>query len=96
MLSVYNVMEEVISDVLHQYEKELHLTCDCDRCKDDIMAIALNEVKPQYIVNEMHKPYIRAGHVADRQGATNILSTVVKAARVVSESPRCDNYKKTT
>lgn len=91
MLPVYNVMEEVVYDVLQQYKKELQLTCNCDRCKDDIMAIALNQVKPQYIVNEMHTPYIRAGHVADRQGATNILSTVVKAARIVSESPRCGN-----
>lgn len=93
-MPIYNVMEEVVHDVLHQYKKELHLTCDCDRCQDDIQAIALNQIKPHYIVNELHRPYIRAGHVADRQGATNILSTVVKAARIVSESPRCKNAKK--
>ena len=93
-MPVYNVMEEVVQAVLQQYEKELQLSCDCDRCKDDIMAIALNQLKPHYIVNEKHSPYIRAAHVADRQGATNILSTVVKAARMVSESPRCENAKK--
>ncbi|MBD7985196.1 late competence development ComFB family protein [Sporosarcina sp. Sa2YVA2] len=95
-MPVYNVMEEVIYDVLHQYKKELKLSCECERCKDDIMAIALNQVKPQYIVNEKHTPYIRAAHVADRQGATNILSTVIKAARIVADSPRCDNHNKTT
>lgn len=93
-MPIYNVMEEVMHDVLHQYKKELQLTCDCERCHDDIMAIALNQVKPHYIVNEQHKPYIRAGHVTDRQGVTNILSTVVKAARIVSESPRCEKAKK--
>ncbi|MCG7344339.1 late competence development ComFB family protein [Sporosarcina sp. ACRSL] len=93
-MPVYNVMEEVVQAVLQQYKKELQLNCDCDRCKDDIMAIALNELKPQYIVNEKHSPYIRAAHVADRQAATNILSTVVKAARIVSASPRCENTKK--
>lgn len=93
-MAIYNVMEEVVRDVLHQYKNELHLSCDCDRCIDDIMAISLNQLKPHYIVNEKHRPYIRAGHVADRQGATNILSTVVKAARIVSESPRCENTKK--
>lgn len=93
-MPVYNVMEEVVQAVLQQYEKELHLTCDCDRCKDDIMAIALNEIKPRYIVNSELSPFIRAAHVADRQGATNILSTVVKAAHLVSASPRCENVKK--
>ncbi|WP_060205384.1 late competence development ComFB family protein [Sporosarcina koreensis] len=93
-MPVYNVMEEVVQAVLQQYEKELHLTCNCDRCKDDIMAIALNEIKPRYIVNSELSPFIRAAHVADRQGATNILSTVVKAARIVSASPRCENAKK--
>ncbi|MFS0688529.1 late competence development ComFB family protein [Sporosarcina sp. 179-K 8C2 HS] len=93
-MPVYNVMEEVVQGVLQQYEKELHLTCNCVRCKEDIMAIALNEIKPRYIVNSKLSPYIRAEHVADRQGATNILSTVVKAARIVSTNPRCDNAKK--
>jgi len=90
----YNVMEEVVSAVLQQHEKQLQLKCNCDRCKDDIMAIALNDLKPQYIVDEKHSPYIRAAHVTDWQGATNILSTVVKAATLVSESPRCENAKK--
>ncbi|WP_432357470.1 late competence development ComFB family protein [Sporosarcina sp. UB5] len=93
-MPVYNVMEEVVQGVLQQYEKELHLNCNCKRCKDDIMAIALNEIKPRYIVNSDLSPYIRATHVADHQGATNILSTVVKAARIVSANPRCENAKK--
>ncbi|MFC5604100.1 late competence development ComFB family protein [Sporosarcina koreensis] len=93
-MPVYNVMEEVVLGVLQQYENELHLTCHCDRCKDDIMAIALNQLQPRYIVNDKLSPVIRAEHVADRQGATNILSTVVKAARIVSANPRCENAKK--
>ncbi|HEX5563970.1 MAG TPA: late competence development ComFB family protein [Sporosarcina sp.] len=93
-MPVYNVMEEVVLGVLQQYENELHLTCNCDRCKNDIMAIALNEIKPRYIVNDKLSPVIRAEHVADRQGATNILSTVVKAARIVTANPRCENAKK--
>lgn len=93
-MPVYNVMEEVVLGVLQQYENELHLTCHCDRCKDDIMAIALNQLPPRYIVNDKLSPVIRAEHVADRQGATNILSTVAKAARLVSANPRCENAKK--
>ncbi|WP_336822019.1 late competence development ComFB family protein [Sporosarcina sp. USHLN248] len=93
-MGVHNVMEDVVREALNQNRASLHLTCDCHRCIDDIMAIALNQLPPQYIANEMHSPYVRASHQADRQGATNILSTVAKAAHIVSESPRCQTTKK--
>ncbi|GKV56710.1 hypothetical protein NCCP2222_26570 [Sporosarcina sp. NCCP-2222] len=90
-MGIYNVMEDVVRDVLSKNKRDLHLTCDCERCLNDIMAIALNELPPHYIANEKHSPYIRAAHEADRQGATNILSIVARAARKVSSSPRCEN-----
>ncbi|MBB4823609.1 competence protein ComFB [Sporosarcina luteola] len=89
-MGIYNVMEDVVRDVLNKNKRDLHLTCDCVRCMDDIMAIALNELPPHYIANEKHSPYIRAAHEADRQGATNILSIVARAARIVASSPRCE------
>lgn len=88
-MALYNVMEEVVRDVLVQYKDKMQLTCQCDRCMNDIMAIALNELPPRYIANEEYGPYVRAAHVADRQGATNIISIVTKAAAFVSKSPRC-------
>jgi len=88
-MALYNVMEEVVRDVLIQYKDQLQLTCQCERCFNDIMAIALNELPPRYIANEEYGPYVRAAHVADRQGATNIILIVTKAATFVSNSPRC-------
>jgi len=60
---------------------------------DDIMAIALNELPPRYIANGEYGPYVRAEHVADRQGATNIILIVTKAAARVSKNPRCQTMK---
>jgi len=88
-MALYNVMEEVVRDVLIQYKDQLQLTCQCERCLNDIMAIALNELPPRYIANEEYGPYVRAAHVADRQGATNIILIVTKAATFVSNNPRC-------
>lgn len=88
-MALYNVMEEVVRDVLMQYKDQLQLTCQCERCLNDIMAIALNELPPRYIANGVYGPYVRAAHVADRQGATNITLIVTKAATFVSSSPRC-------
>jgi competence protein ComFB len=88
-MALYNVMEEVVRDVLMQYKDKMQLTCLCERCLNDIMAIALNELPPRYIVNAEYGPYVRAAYVADRQGATNIILIVTKAAAFVSKSPRC-------
>ena len=90
-MAIKNVMEDVVRDVLMKYETQLHLTCRCERCLDDIMAVALNQLPARYIVNSELSPYVRAAHETDRQGATTILSVVAQAAGRVSASPRCGN-----
>lgn len=92
-MAILNVMENVVKDVISKHKHQLHLTCDCDRCLDDIMAISLNELPPRYIVNEAHRPLVRAVHEADSQGAMNILMIVAQAATLVSEKPRCNSEK---
>lgn len=92
-MAIHNVMENVVHDVLFKYKSQLHLTCSCDRCLDDIMAIALNQLPCRYIVDEKYSPYIRASHEMDRQGVTNILLVVTQAAAIVSKKTRCSAVK---
>ena len=92
-MKVYNIMEIVIHDVIAKYKNELNMPCTCKHCMKDVLAMTLNNVKPQYIVNESNAAYIRAFHEADRQGATAILTKVAWAAGVVGQNPRCDNTK---
>lgn len=88
-MAIRNVMEVIVRDVLLSNKMDLKLTCSCDRCLDDIMAYALNQVPPRYIVDPKHQPYVRVMHEADRDGAINILRVVTQAATVVSANPRC-------
>lgn len=88
-MTIKNVMENVVRDVLRQHKEHMNLRCSCQRCLDDILAISLNELQPRYIVNDEHQPYVRAMHEADKEGAMNILMVVTKAASVVSNNPRC-------
>ncbi len=91
-MPVHNVMEKIVSEVLFKYKDQLQLTCGCERCLDDIMAIALNNLLPRYIVQNEYSPYVRAEYTAERQGVTNIMLTVTKAAGIVSENPRCEEH----
>ena len=91
-VEVHNVMEDVVRDTLLTYKEKMNLKCDCERCLEDIMALALNDLPPRYIANANLSPYIRATHETDRQGSTNIITIIAKAASKVSSSPRCETY----
>ncbi|KQL52994.1 hypothetical protein AN964_05360 [Heyndrickxia shackletonii] len=90
-MALYNVMEEIVRNALHENIELLHLPCKCERCQEDILALSLNKLPAQYVVNQDSRPYIRAMYTADRQGATKILSTVIQAADVVAKNKRCGN-----
>ncbi|WP_179860783.1 late competence development ComFB family protein [Sporosarcina koreensis] len=94
-MGVHNVMEDVVRDTLMTYKNSMNLACDCERCLNDIMALALNDLPPRYVANSKFSPYIRAEHQADRQGATNIITVIAKSAAKVSSSPRCETYAQT-
>ncbi len=92
-MAIKNVMEIVVRDVLMANKNDLYLTCTCTRCLDDVMASALNNLPPRYIVNEDHQPYVRVMHEANQEGAIAILKTVTQSASMVSKNPRCDAHK---
>ncbi|WP_342513009.1 late competence development ComFB family protein [Sporosarcina sp. FSL K6-1522] len=88
-MAVHNIMEEIVRDVLVNYQHQYQLTCNCERCLDDVKAIALNHLKPHYVTIEAHVPFARVPHLTDRQGVTTVLTEVTKAAVIVSDNPRC-------
>ncbi|MED1204386.1 late competence development ComFB family protein [Heyndrickxia acidicola] len=90
-MPVYNVMEEMVQNVLDKFKDQLHLACDCERCLDDVKALSLNHLPPKYVSNEKRSPFVRVEYTADYQGVANILSAVTQAAEVVSKNKRCNN-----
>lgn len=93
-MKVQNVMEIVVKDVIDEYRGQLNMPCTCEHCMNDVLAMTLNQLPPQYIVDEANSAYVRAVHQADRQGATAVLTKVAWAAGVVAANPRCENSKK--
>ncbi|PTY81922.1 hypothetical protein B5V88_02045 [Heyndrickxia sporothermodurans] len=85
---MFNVMEEIVRNAIDEHKDQLNLTCACENCLDDILALSLNRLPPKYIVNPNTSPFVRAAYTADRQGAANIISTVFQAAEIVSKNPR--------
>lgn len=83
----YNVMEEIVKDTLEEFKSSLGLACTCEKCLMDIMALTLNQIPPQYVVNHRGNVYIKAKYMDD-QNQANILCALTKAAEIVKNNIR--------
>lgn len=61
--------------------------CNCEQCRLDITAIALNNLKPKYIVSPKGEFYAKLS-VLEQQYEIDVVSAIIKAIEVVSENPR--------
>ncbi|ASB87170.1 late competence development ComFB family protein [Bacillus sonorensis] len=88
-----NAKEAVMEELFNQYIDQLNMSCLCSRCKEDVLALALNAVKPKYVTDKSKLAYIKA-ELVDKQKNTSMLVTLAEAARRVNENPHCEQHKK--
>jgi hypothetical protein len=81
---LYNVMEKLVLDKLDITLKKMNC-CRCDRCKEDIIALALNNLKPMYIVAS--KDEIN-NKINELDKGLEVTTAVLKAVLSVRKSPR--------
>ncbi|KMY55576.1 hypothetical protein AC623_17860 [Bacillus sp. FJAT-27231] len=92
-MAIHNVMEEVVKGIITDQLDHLHLSCKCERCQEDILALSLNKVTPRYIVNDSRQPLVKAKYMIDRQEQANIVAVVAQAAALVSANKRCSHIQ---
>jgi competence protein ComFB len=85
-VELYNLLESDVINTINNHIQEIGVECSCEKCKMDIAAIALNNLKPQYVVTEEGNVYGRAMNM-NSQFNTNILLEVTKAMAVVGKNP---------
>lgn len=82
---LYNVIEKLVLNKLDATLKKMNC-CRCDRCKEDIVAIALNNLKPMYIVaskEEINQKIEELGEIS-----SEVTTEVIKAVLIVRKNPR--------
>lgn len=82
---LYNVTEKLVLNKLDATLKKMNC-CRCDRCKEDIVAIALNNLKPRYIVAT--KEDIKQKIHELQEVGSEVTTEVIKAVLVVRKNPR--------
>lgn len=85
---VINAMEKIMHDLLDEYLEQLHMDCTCDECKADVLALALNKVKPRYVTEREKEAYVKATYV-DKQELTSLIVVLAECAKIVSKNPNC-------
>lgn len=82
---LYNVTEKLVLNKLDATLKKMNC-CRCDRCKEDIVAIALNNLKPKYVV--ANKDDIKEKIHQFNKIGSEVTTEVIKAVLKVRKNPR--------
>ena len=84
---VKNYMEIIVEDLLPTMLDKYKGICKCDRCIDDIKAIALNNLKPIYVVSEKGNIYAKSNEL-NIQFRTDVIKELTEAVDIVSKNTR--------
>ena len=82
-----NHMEDVVEHVLPTIIHEYNDICKCDKCMDDIKAIALNNLKPAYIVTDKGNAYTKVNELIS-QFNVDVMNEITKAVEIVSKNSK--------
>jgi competence protein ComFB len=83
-----NAIEEVISSVYADLLKTHAEFCSCERCRDDVQTMALNQAKPRYVVGDPLGAAVTRVALSQDQIRAEIAVIVFEAMRKVSQIPR--------
>lgn len=82
-------MEEIVGNYLKNIlktDKTYADICTCEHCIDDIMAKALNNLKPYYITTKKGEVFAEYSAL-ETQHQAEVISEVIKAIEFVSKKP---------
>lgn len=80
-----NVMETLVEAKVDRLWKN-HTGCTCDQCRDDVIALALNNLPPQYVVSHAGALFVKIAQLENTR-EVEITRQVAAAMKVIGESP---------
>ncbi len=89
-MDLKNSMEEFVERYIDGVMKELDM-CTCQKCKFDVMAIALNNLPPLYTVTRSGALFNKVKSM-ESQSEARIISEITKAAKIVMKDAK--HYEK--
>jgi competence protein ComFB len=81
-----NYMEDVVSDVYQELLNRTPELCKCDRCRQDVIALALTRLHGKYAVSAEGEIFAKLSR-EDRQVRATALVEILEAVKTVKEHP---------
>ncbi len=87
-MELRNLLKDEVLYLVDKVLKDMDDICKCEQCKLDIAAIALNNLKPKYVVTEKEGYVFSKADSLKPQFSTDIITEITKAIEVVRDNPR--------
>lgn len=87
-MALVNVMESIVNEKLNAQLKDENC-CKCDRCMEDMRAMALNQLPAKYVSTHNGELFSKLNSLM-RQNSIDINVAVSYAIKIVSERPSHD------
>ena len=87
-LTLKNYMEDSVAALIPTVVGEMDI-CQCEQCKMDILAYALNQLPPKYVVTRKGHLYTEVNSM-HTQFDTDIMMAINQGAKLVGDNPRHD------
>ena len=84
-MAIINVTQILAEEKIHEIIKLMEC-CTCEKCEDDVMAIALNTLKPKYVTTHAGKQYVQLESFK-KQIETDVTAALMRACMTVKEHP---------
>ena len=88
MKKVTNCMEISVKECLDKLLEDSE-GWKCEKCRNDMMAIALNNLKPYYVTTQFGEIMTKIKNM-EQQNEANVVIEVTKAINKVHKSPKHD------
>lgn len=92
-MAIFNVMEHLVDAKLEELLPKSNC-CKCEKCTDDIRAIALNRLPSKYVSTDAGELYTRVHSAMEQQNSLDINFAVYSAIEFVSIHPHHDPSEK--
>ncbi|MGE5372632.1 MAG: late competence development ComFB family protein [Solirubrobacterales bacterium] len=86
-IEVKNVMEDLVWENLDRVMSSANPACDCALCRADIVAFALNHLKPRYAATSRGETISKAA-VLSNQFRMDVIAALTSAISTVGKKPR--------
>ena len=86
-MKIQNYMEDVVQDELEILLSERENICKCQKCKYDMMVMALNRLPPQYVITNRGRLYTKLTE-QEAQFKADVVKELTKSILKVSRNPQ--------